>query len=903
MAYAVTRRSLFRRSGGGGGGDLAHSIHVRTALFLLPSVLDSKSFARLVNRQGAKLEHLLVERIVGASPHLRSHAFLDRARQQARELCSALVTLRREDVEHVIAQKHKLTDDRLVTCLVPYQLAANILLSRLPPEIRAESVQELKAEEEARQRGSAVVPHRWIQWHEADVYTSTGRAYLERVSTRLLPRIPVFAVMGHVNHGKTTLLDALQGSRVVAEEPHHITQSIRAFTIPRPGADDDLFTFIDTPGHSIFVETRFHVHFVADFIVLVVSVVEGIQSQTHEAIKVALNVDRPVIVVLNKLDLFSDAFSAEKAVQRTLVELHSIGLDVRLLQREADVEVLEAEASTAGCHVGGAGSSLAATRPHAEFFSPMKKVDPAYKGSMRHPQVRLLRKSYGVCISASKGTRIPLLWRILQLCRGCAPPLCRSCTVGHTEHNAAVQAIVLESSKHLFDEEGFRLSRGRQRIQRTIDRKEQRRTSEFERLSPRSRLNSSVHSAWSQATRENRTSTPSLVITAIVREGVVTEGMHFVADQAEGQVHALVDYWGNRIEKAFPGMAVTLIDKKSRSGCPGAGVHVLSMTDLASRVRVQAYRQMLQWYVEVFTSKLHYLRPRGLDASFAHLGDYGQIGIDDSLECQLLYGPPQKSMSGQRRPEALPPGASACDESIGAYLAEKNRESESSALQVSSAASVALPDGTTKRVAQGIVGKDTEEVLQAMWQSAQLRRQLTSQKEYEEHIAQCVQVGVLIKVDSWHTARMLHREISRLGTRRVFFQVVGARFGPLQVSDILFFMQAIKIIVCFRTPMAASSDLDSYIENGNLWVLQTDHFSDVVLFMKWCAVATHKKKALEGGGDDDSIIDDASPRPQIVVQSAKSEASGAAAGQSSARKQRLLLYDDADTDDGDGVPW
>ncbi|KAG5478267.1 hypothetical protein CUR178_04982 [Leishmania enriettii] len=863
--------------------------HREGTLFLLPSVLDSKSFAKLANRQGAKLELQLYEEITNASPHLHSRAFLDQAKEQAREQCLPLTTLKREEVEATIAQNYKLTDDRLATCLVPYQLGANILLSRLPPKVREESLRELKSEEVARQSGSPLVPNRWIQWYDADVYTSTGRRYLERISSRRQRRIPVFAVMGHVNHGKTALLDALQGSRIGAEEPHHITQSVRAFTMPRPGADRDLFTFIDTPGHRIFVETRFHAQLMADVIVLVISVVEGIESQTHETIKVALNVDKPVIVVLSKLDLLSDAFTAEKAVLRIQAELYSIGLDVRLLQREKDIEALATEAS-ATC--SSSDSILTNLRPQAEYFAPMKMLDPGYKGSKRHPKVRLLRKCYGACVSVKTEAHIPLLWRLLQLCRDCVPPTCRSNSIGHKEHNAAVQAVVLESSKHLFNEEGFRLNRKRQEIQRSIDLKERKRTSEFEKRSPRSRLNSAFNSVKTQSTRQNRTSTSSLVITAIVQEGVLTEGMHFIADQAEGQVHTLVDYWGNRVEKAYPGMAVTLIDKSSMSGCPGAGIHVLSMTDLASRVRVQAYRQRLQWYVEVFTTKLHYLRPRGMDVSFAHLGDYGQIGITDSLECQLLYGPPEKPPEEQSRPEVLPPGTSGSDGSIGAYLAERNRESESNALQVSSVGSIALPDGATKRLTQAIMSRDDEVVLKAAWQSMQLRRQLTSQKEYEEYVAQCVQVGVLIKVDSWHAARMLQREISRLGTRKVYFQVVGARFGPLQVSDLVYFMQAVKIIVCFRTPLSASSDLDSYIENANFWVLQTDHFSDVVLFMKWCAVATHKEKALDG--EDGDKLD---PRPRIFVEPKRPEAGSETPKESKSQRQRLLRYNDDDDDE------
>ncbi|KPA79202.1 putative Translation initiation factor IF-2 [Leptomonas pyrrhocoris] len=824
---------------------------------------------------------------------LHSRAFKELAQKQARELCAPLTSLTRDEVEHIIKEKYKLTDTRVVTCLVPYQLGANVLLSRLPAKIRGEAVKELKEEEARRQEKVAVLPHKWIQWFDPDVYVSVGLKYIQRVSPLLRRRIPIFAILGHVNHGKTALLDSLQDSNIRDEEPHHITQSIRAFTVPSPNNAQDLFTFIDSPGHRIFVETRFHLHLVADFVLLVISVVDGIESQTHEAIKVALNVDKPVIVVLNKLDLLSDAFSAKKAVKRLLSELDMIGLSVQIIEKEKDVDKIEAEiraAQTSRCDK----TTLSVRHSQAEFFAPMKTVDPDYQGSKRHPQVNLHRKCYGVCVSATQKVHIPLLWRLLRVCRDGAPPMCHSNSVSYKESNAAVQAVVLESSKHLFDEEGFRLNRSRQRVQRAIDAKKQRRTNKFEKLSPRVRLNSMSNNAINQKTRQNRTSSTCLVITAIVREGVLSEGMHFIADQAEGQVHYLVDYWGNRIHKAYPGMAVTIVDKDSISGCPGAGIHVLSVTDLATRVRVQAYRQMLQWYVEVFTTKLHYLRPRGMDVAFAHLGDYGQLGITDSLECQLLCGPTAKSPENQTQLGSAPSRSPTEHISIGTYLAEKNKISESTTVQVSTAAaSIALPDGKTKRLTQGIMDRNAELVVTSSWSGMQRTEPLASQKEYEQFVMQCVQVGVLIKVDSWHTARMLLREISRLGTRKVYFQVVGARFGPLQVDDILFFGQAVKVIVCFRTPIAASADLDKYIEFNDTWVLQTDHFSDVVLFMKWCAVATHKEKVTEDATDADSAF-----RPQIVVDSTKSAGSEAKAAKPLERKKKLLIYSDNSIEDG-----
>ncbi|KPI83524.1 putative translation initiation factor IF-2 [Leptomonas seymouri] len=855
--------------------------------------MDAKSFARFVNRQGEKLETQLCEGLIAEKPELHSRAFKELAQKDARELCAPLTSLTRDEVECIITEKYKLTDKRIVTCLVPYQLGVNILLSRLPAEVRDAAVKELKEEEARRRQKMVVLPHRWIQWFDPDVYVSTGLKYMQRVSPKLQRRVPIFTILGHANHGKTTLLDSLQGSNIGDEEPHHITQSIRAFTVPSPYNTQDLFTFIDSPGHRIFVEARFHLHLATDFVLLVVSVIDGIESQTHEAIKVALNVDKPVIVVLNKMDMLSDAFSAERAVQRVLSELDTIGLSVHMIEKERDISKVEAEMHST--QTGrGVEAAVSVRHSQAEFFAPMRTVDPHYKGSKRHPQVNLRRKCYGVCVSATQKVHIPLLWRLLHACRDGAPPTCHSNSISYKEHNAAVQAVVLESSKHLFDEEGFRLNRSRRRIQRAIDAQKQRRTNRFEKQSPRVRLNSLSNSARNQGTRQNRTSSTCLVITAIVREGVLSEGMPFIADQAEGQVHYLVDYWGNRIHKAYPGMAVTIVDKDSMSGCPGAGIHVLSVTDLATRVRVQAYRQMLQWYAEVFTTKLHYLRPRGMDVFFAHLGDYGQLGITDSLEYQLLYGPTAKNAEDKKRLEASPPGSPPAEISVGAYLAEKNQISEHNTVQVSAAgASLSFPDGQKKRLTQGIMDSNEELVVTSSWSGMQRTEPLASQEEYEQFVMQCVQVGVLIKVDSWHTARMLHREISRLGTRKVYFQVVGARFGPLQVDDILFFGHAVKVIVCFRTPMAASADLDKYIAINDTWVLQTDHFADVVLFLKWCAVALHKEKAAEDAADAESAS-----RPRMVVDPAKSTTSEASAWKPSERKTKLLIYTGSSGDAG-----
>lgn len=863
------------------------------SLFSLPSLMNSKSFAQLVNNQGAVLQEMLRNDIIKAAPHLYSRAFCVDANEKSKALCSALTTMTRDEVEEAVMEKYGLKDERLVTCLVPYQLGVNLILSRLPLDIRKESIEELKREEEARRCSTAIPVNKWIQWKESDVYVSTGIKYLKRISSTKRPRIPVFAIMGHVNHGKTTLTDALQGSNILAEEPHHITQNVRAFTVPCPHRPNELFTFIDTPGHRIFVETRFHIELMTDYIILIVSVTDGIESQTHEVIKTALNVDKPIIVVLNKLDLLSDPLTAEKSVKRILSQLSHIGLEVTLLQKEEDAVTMEMVGASVSTQ---SERSLVTsdTSPYAEFFSPMKSIDPTYKGSKRHPTLHLKRRCYGVCVSAKRQIHIKLLWQLMRACRNNAPPLCYSNTAGYSEHNAAVQGVVLESSKHLFDEEGFRLNRLRQRLQKSVDLKQGYRERQLEKNSIATRVRANLDSAKKQATRHNRTSTTSLILNILVKEGVMTEGMHFVVDQAEGQIKYMMDYWGNRVHRALPGMAVTIVDTDSMSGVPGAGISVLSTTDISQRLAIHAYRQMLQWYVECFTSKLHFLRPRGMDTSFGHLGDYGQLNITDSLEYQLLYGPPPDSPERTASPEALPPGAAPEYQTIGGYLAEKNQTLSEAALEEVSCASVALPVGV-KRMGQAIVKKDDELILESTWDSFRLKRGFASQEEYEQYVSQCVQVGVLLKVDSWHTARMLCREIPRLGTRRVAFQIVGVRFGPLHQNDILFFGQAVKVIVCYRTPIGVSNELDFHIESNDSWVLQTDHFADIVLFMKWCAIATHKAKAAGTDfGDDDSSNNH--HRPTMVVEKKEDAGNTVKLDALPKRTSKLLVYSGGDSE-------
>ena len=114
-------------------------------------------------------------------------------------------------------------------------------------------------------------------------------------------RPPIVTILGHVDHGKTTLLDAIRKTNVAGKETGGITQSTLASQVVRP--EGKKITFIDTPGHAVFSQMRARGAKVADLAVLVVSADDGVKPQTKEALGYIKETNTPFLVVITKIDL------------------------------------------------------------------------------------------------------------------------------------------------------------------------------------------------------------------------------------------------------------------------------------------------------------------------------------------------------------------------------------------------------------------------------------------------------------------------------------------------------------------------------------------------------------------------------------------------------------------------
>ena len=138
-----------------------------------------------------------------------------------------------------------------------------------------------------------------IKLEKKNTATKTSEAHRRELSDKAVDRPPVVAVMGHVDHGKTTLLDTLLNKKTVEGEAGGITQHISAYQLNHDGR---WITFLDTPGHEAFAAIRQHGAMLTDIVIIVVAADDGVKPQTVEAINFAKSANAKIIVAINKID-------------------------------------------------------------------------------------------------------------------------------------------------------------------------------------------------------------------------------------------------------------------------------------------------------------------------------------------------------------------------------------------------------------------------------------------------------------------------------------------------------------------------------------------------------------------------------------------------------------------------
>jgi len=245
------------------------------------------------DRRGGRID--VQAAIEGEDERSRSIASLRRARERER---------RQQELARLRSGTERVVRDVIIPEAITVQELANRMAARGGEVVKAlfrmgvmatltQTIDADTAELVVQEFG-----HRSRRVSESDVELGLEGAADE--DTDLAPRPPVVTIMGHVDHGKTSLLDSLRQTDVASGEAGGITQHIGAYQIEVP--DGSRVTFIDTPGHEAFTAMRARGASVTDMVVLVVAADDGVMPQTVEAIRHAKAAGVPLIVAVNKID-------------------------------------------------------------------------------------------------------------------------------------------------------------------------------------------------------------------------------------------------------------------------------------------------------------------------------------------------------------------------------------------------------------------------------------------------------------------------------------------------------------------------------------------------------------------------------------------------------------------------
>lgn len=261
----------------------------------------------------------------GSTERTRSLASVRRAREKVKLKLSGAQSAPTKVVREVIIPE-TISVQELANRMA--ERGAMVIKSLMKMGIMATINQEIDAD--VAELVVAEFGHQFKRVAEADVEVNLDTTADD--PTTLTPRPPVVTIMGHVDHGKTSLLDAIRSADVAAHEAGGITQHIGAYQITLPNGKK--ITFIDTPGHEAFTAMRARGAQVTDIVVLVVAADDGIMPQTIEAIKHAQAANVPLLVAINKID------KAEANAQKVRLDLLQHGVILEAMGGQVlDVEV------------------------------------------------------------------------------------------------------------------------------------------------------------------------------------------------------------------------------------------------------------------------------------------------------------------------------------------------------------------------------------------------------------------------------------------------------------------------------------------------------------------------------------------------------------------------------------